>query len=66
MNKTTVGLYEKLKVHINLNNGHYSNVFNVSAKIVYGLPVRSRVKIFIYDLNGQWLETLINTSQEAG
>jgi hypothetical protein len=45
---------------------NYPNPFNSSTTISYDLPVRSRVKLSIYNLLGQEVATLVNAEQEPG
>ena len=45
---------------------NYPNPFNPVTKINYSIPVRSRVRIVIYDVLGREVETLVNSDQQAG
>ncbi|HVN49214.1 MAG TPA: T9SS type A sorting domain-containing protein [Bacteroidota bacterium] len=45
---------------------NYPNPFNPSTKIQYSLPVRSSVRLVIYNVLGQVVKELINTEQQAG
>jgi hypothetical protein len=45
---------------------NYPNPFNPSTTINYELSERSRVEIFIYNISGQKIRTLINAEQQAG
>jgi outer membrane protein assembly factor BamB len=45
---------------------NYPNPFNPSTKIQYVLPVRSTVRLIIYNLLGQVVNELLNAEQQAG
>jgi fibronectin type 3 domain-containing protein len=45
---------------------NYPNPFNPSTTLTYGLPVRSTVRLVIYNVLGQVVKELINTEQQAG
>ena len=45
---------------------NYPNPFNPSTKIRYGLPSESKVRIVIYNILGQEVSILKNTTQSAG
>jgi hypothetical protein len=45
---------------------HYPNPFNPSTKIGYKLKERGYVKLYIYDIKGELVSTLVNGIQEAG
>jgi M6 family metalloprotease-like protein len=45
---------------------NYPNPFNPSTTIQYGLPLRSTVRLIIYNVLGQVVKELINTEQSAG
>ena len=45
---------------------NYPNPFNPSTKIKYSIPQSSNVKIEVYDIIGNSIETLINKEQPAG
>ncbi len=45
---------------------NYPNPFNPSTTIHYGLPVRSTVRLVIYNILGQLVQELVNTEQPAG
>jgi len=45
---------------------NYPNPFNANTNIQYNLPSNSRVRISIYNLLGQEIETLVEEFQEAG
>jgi N-acetylmuramoyl-L-alanine amidase len=45
---------------------NYPNPFNPTTTIKYGIPVRAHVKLEIYNILGQKVETLIDALQEPG
>lgn len=45
---------------------NYPNPFNPVTIVRYSLPVRSRVRLEIYDLLGRKLKTLVDAEEEAG
>jgi N-acetylmuramoyl-L-alanine amidase len=45
---------------------NYPNPFNPTTTIKYGIPVRAHVKLEIYNILGQKVETLIDAVQEPG
>lgn len=45
---------------------NYSNPFNPVTQIRYGLPKNSQVKIFIYNVLGERVRSLVNVVQKAG
>jgi hypothetical protein len=45
---------------------NYPNPFNPITTIQYGLPEDSDVTLYIYDITGRKIKTLINSSQSAG
>ncbi len=45
---------------------NYPNPFNPSTTIQYGLPVRSQIKIEVFNMLGQTVKVLTNTVQNAG
>ena len=45
---------------------NYPNPFNPSTTIQYGLPVRSRVRLVIYNILGQAVKEMIYSEQPAG
>ena len=57
-------------VEITINNyrlfQNYPNPFNPSTKIGYRLKERGYVKLYVYDIKGELVETLVNQYQEGG
>lgn len=45
---------------------NYPNPFNPSTQINYNIPVRSNVKLTVYDIMGREVQTLVNSMQEPG
>ncbi|NUO82343.1 T9SS type A sorting domain-containing protein [candidate division KSB1 bacterium] len=45
---------------------NYPNPFNPTTKINFQLPVRSEVRLFIYNIHGQLVRTLVNGEYESG
>ena len=45
---------------------NYPNPFNPSTKIGYRLKERGYVKLYVYDIKGELVETLVNQYQESG
>ncbi len=45
---------------------NYPNPFNPNTIIQYSLPVKQKVKLFIYDILGRKVQTLVNQVQNAG
>ena len=47
-------------------NQNYPNPFNLETVICYSLPQKTKVKISVYNIIGQKINTLIQAVQEAG
>ena len=60
-NHNESGIPSKFKLYQN-----YPNPFNPSTNIQYGLPKSSFVKLVIFNILGQEIATLVNTTQKAG
>ena len=45
---------------------NYPNPFNASTTIAYHLPRRSHVRLAVYNILGQQIETIVNGVQRAG
>ncbi len=45
---------------------NYPNPFNPSTKIGYRIKERGYVKLYVYDVKGELIETLVNQNQQAG
>lgn len=45
---------------------NYPNPFNPTTKIAYRLKERGYVKMYVYDIKGELVETLVNQYQEGG
>jgi hypothetical protein len=45
---------------------NYPNPFNPSTTLRYELPIRSRVRLIVYDVLGQTVNELVNAEQQAG
>ena len=52
--------------NVYLFDQNYPNPFNPITTLKYDLPEQSMVNIFIYDLLGREVRTLVNTTQDAG
>ena len=47
-------------------NQNYPNPFNPVTNINYGITKRTHVKLFVYDINGRIIETLVDEIQSPG
>ena len=47
-------------------NKIYPNHFNPIANIIYGIPENAHVEIFVYDIRGRHIATLMDSFQFAG
>jgi len=47
-------------------NQNYPNPFNPVTNINYGITKRTQVKLFVYDINGRIIETLVDEIQSPG
>ena len=45
---------------------NYPNPFNPATSLKYALPEAAHVRVFIYDILGRRVETLIDKNQQAG
>ena len=45
---------------------NYPNPFNPSTYVKYYLPEQTNITLSIYDINGRLIETLMNSSENAG
>lgn len=45
---------------------NYPNPFNPTTKIIYSIPINSKVQLEVYNILGQKVEELINENQNAG
>ena len=64
---TSVQDPKRINLPLGFRLGHpYPNPFNPSTNVDYSVPMRTRVEIFIYDLYGQFVQTLVDQVQEPG
>jgi hypothetical protein len=45
---------------------NYPNPFNLSTTVRYGIPVKSKMRLVVYNVLGQIVSELVNTDQDAG
>jgi hypothetical protein len=57
---------EKLTINNYQLYQNYPNPFNPSTKISYRLKERGYIKLYVYDIKGELVETLVNKYQEGG
>lgn len=60
------GIEESYPVEINYNLVLSKNLISKSTTIFYQLPVKTKVKLSVYDLSGRAVKTLINSEKSAG
>ena len=68
MNEVQTGIKDDLAdipLEFKLNQ-NYPNPFNPSTNITYDLPAKGQVKIEIYNIIGQLVQTLVDAPQQAG
>lgn len=56
---------ENIPTEYSLQNA-YPNPFNPSTNIRYGLPEQAKVQLYIYDIFGRRINTLVDDQQQAG
>lgn len=61
IDKPITNLPDKIKLRQN-----FPNPFNSRTKIVFEIPIRTHVKIDLFDLNGRKVKTLVSSYQEPG
>lgn len=61
-----VGITDALQPSSYLLLNNYPNPFNPSTKIIYSIPQRDKVELFIYDALGNVIANLLNEEVDAG
>ena len=72
---TFARMYDSSKITVSMDNNlichtvalsNYPNPFNPATTINYQIPSLGFVEMFIYDINGKLIETLVNQNQQQG
>ena len=67
--ETIVGVEEDWKIGIPVEFElfqNYPNPFNPTTIIRYGIPKESSVKVIVYNILGEMVRTIVNTTQKSG